>query len=224
MAIQAGSDIQSGSVSAFLPRVLGIGTFAVMQALNGMATGDEYTVTDVGPVRMRFVYGPAVWRPMGVQILRSVASDISSAADTTEQILDSFALPAKLLALDAYVLRCSLAYEKTLGNSTSIRLRLGTTGTTADASLNISSSGFISTSTGKSGGMIVYLKRASSTTIKSIGGGGSAGWTNSSSTGGLAVSTVGNFDSANQYLSLTQSNASSDIIKITGWIVELMPA
>ncbi len=106
----------------------------------------------------------------GAGLLYSQPASIAGAPSTSEQVLNTFTLPAGALAGNGDVIKVTLSFTKSDQNELlTWRIRMGTAGTSAD--LQVMSRG----STGKSISSIFWFRRLSDTSIQLLGSADDAG-------------------------------------------------
>lgn len=224
-------DWTAAAIADFGPPWRGTGTYAAMQSLTGPAAGQEYTVTDLGPARSRWHYDGTRWRPNGGRvILRNIPAAVTGVAQLAEQILDSFAIPANLLAKDGDIIFAMYALEKSAATETlQVRFRIGTAGSTADTQLV----GTSPLSTARSFGSNKAFQRGGATTLFPIGTVGSTGTASgptsfAGSTGTAqtaAITLASSLTTAQQLFSLSVSlSAGAEVPKLQSYIVEFIAA
>lgn len=127
--------------AAFAAQALGqVATFAALLAIQSPQAGWRAVVAAPviagGPGYTRWVHDGSVWRLDGPQdLLVDTTPTVPAGGGTAEQVLRSIALPAGLLASLRYM-RVAMVMGKSASTETgTVRLRLGSAGTTADVSV-----------------------------------------------------------------------------------------
>lgn len=161
------------------------------------------------------------WKPLnGSIILDAVDTANSSIANTAEQNLNPThdPIPAGVLGdFDRLRLRMSWSKVGTVGNTT-IRVRYGPLGTTADPLL-VGITDLSGTSI--SGGYFIDFKRASATTLQKLGNGNTVqSYTGASAVAYPAPVVVSSMDANIMFLSISSQNDASEIVTLQDYTLE----
>jgi len=179
-------------------------TFSTLPAAASYS-GMQARVTDLN--NALFESNGTRWKPVnGMAVIASLDTDFTMTG-VTETIAFQKLLPAGLLKNgDKLRIRCSIGKSGT-SETTTLALRLGATGTTADTALQ--SFGAMATTT-VSVGMLDDFKRLSATTIRKLGNGSQLTQYAGGATAATAFPvTVSNMDSTALYLSATLTQSST---------------
>lgn len=148
----------------------------------------------------------------------------SAMSGTSEVVLAQFSIAAGLMGvLDRLEMRLSASKSGTSETAT-IRVRVGTLGTTADTVVYTSPSLLVSTNV--SAGTLLDFKRSSETALQKLGSGVSTGAYGGASTVAYpAAVTVGDMDDAAYFVSVTAASSStSETITLQDLIARLTTA
>lgn len=183
------------------PPYLGSMTFAQVKALTGM--GDDFTVfvNNYPPNKgslWRYSSALADWFPVAPCKVYEGTTLTVGVAQTAAQILLAVPIEANLLANKTFRVLYTSAKSGTT-DTMSPTLRMGSAGTTADATVAaVTAMGASSRSMGNE----TWFRMASATSAERLGGSGNASWAAiSTSAVAFAATTVGNVTALN-YISL----------------------
>lgn len=132
------------------------------------AVGATATITEFGGILMRNT--GTYWRPSNkTACLLMQTADITTVANTSEQIFtaEQITFPAGFLQVGCKLRDASTFSKSGTSETSTLRWRLGTAGTTADTTIN-SSASFTATTIG--GGSLQEFQIKSATTIQRMGG------------------------------------------------------
>lgn len=173
-----------------------------------------------------FMYSNGVrWKPIGEALLDAIDTPNSAVANTTEQQLNPnhVVIPAGLI-LDYDRLLINLSFGKAgTTDSSTLRLRFGPLGTTADPVIATITA---LAGTAQSYGADVAFKRMSATTLQKLGNADpSASFINTSNAAFPAVIAVSSMDSNAMYLSLTsQMTGGTEVATVQDYTLKLLAA
>lgn len=183
-------------------------TWAAKPSASGR-TGQIIRITDVSAGQSGagggalFMSNGTRWKPLFDVTIDAIDTANVGAANTTEQQLapNHVLLPAGLIADTDRIYIDLTASKNGTGDSCTLRLRFGPTGTTADPVLVVLSS---MAGANQSFGTILEFKRISATSIQKMGSGDSAlSYIGPSTTAFFSPVAVSNMDSNGMYMSIT---------------------
>ena len=194
------------------------GIFAAMPLISEVPVGTRYFATDVGIGGSNWYSDGVRWRLVsGSTVLYNNYTDVVSAANTNEQILDQFLIPAGLIKDGDIVCVKNRNDKSSTVDTCTTRLRLGTAGTVADALISQTAQPATTSRTSYLLKEFVFVsatsvRRGTMETAASIG----------VSTSIAADVTVSNVSNA-LYLSLTtQMTTGAETMAVKQFIVELI--
>lgn len=150
---------------------LGSMTFAQMKALTGMGDGAEVFCTSYPPNKgslWRYSSTLTDWFPIAPCVVYEKTDVTDGVAQAADQLLLAIPAEAGLLANKTFRLRGSLGKNGTTDASGVTSIRLGTAGTTADASVLAASAAL--TAAARSVGFDGWMRMASATSVVKLGG------------------------------------------------------
>lgn len=149
-----------------------VATFADLPAANSVTVGRRYTVLAAvitgGSAGTVWASDGTVWRPAGGQLLYLSTTQIDGASGgiTSEQLMHAPLLPAAILSgVRELRVRSGWIYSATDTNARTLRMRLGSAGTTSDTEIARQSAGAGGNTIRKGGASFSFLP-SSSTTLK----------------------------------------------------------
>ena len=143
-----------------------IGTWATLPAVGGCPVWSEAVVTNMG--NLKFVNNGTNWLPAsgsGV-IYAPTTANMSDSTGTTETVMLQYQFPAASLILDTFI-EIEWSMTKSSAQAVTGNIRLGSTGTTADASIAV----FSMTASNVSFGRMERYLVETATTVRRQGGG-----------------------------------------------------
>lgn len=197
-------------------------TFAAMLALAPASyKGRVFRVTDLN--NALFESNNVRWKPVGNRaVIATLDTDWTGVTGTAEQIAFQKSIPLGLISRNGDALLVTGGFGKSgTSETTTIQLRLGAAGTTADTSI-LSTAPLATTNV--SHGMYLEFRRQSATSIqRGMNGATQNPFGASSSARGSAVTLASSLDSVNQILSLTMTQSSTaETPSAWGFRVELI--
>jgi hypothetical protein len=211
------------STASGAPPSLGPVVWVSLPEASSVLVGTSAYVTDIGG-GTTLVSNGSYWRPLsGNAVLRAQVSDVSTGVGTSEQIFtgEKITIPARFLQIGCVIRTYATFAKSGLSDSATLRTRLGSAGTIADASIFAAYTGL--SSINLVAGMARAMRIASATTVLPLGS-NTATVTSPMGISSAAVSavTIPNI-SAGMVLSQTaQLSGSTDIVTIQGYVVEVI--